>query len=367
MVGFLLGLAWLAWVAVLPASAQTRQAQAPISRSDVYRNARPSQAARRSLGIYQNPVQRQALTVYQGAGRRGDRRGGVSGFSLLGDRRGSVRPGVAASLANLLPVQPVGSSLGRALARFQGLDRPVDRRAPGNVASAFTRRRHLIGASSWNAPVYRALLRDSAMARTRTTIERTPFVPGKEMEKTETALGPSKTLDVWLQERIALKRQRIRGQAWGWFQRESFQRASGAFDTAVMLEPSDSESRIGEMFCRLMLEARRSALAEFNALVSREANVFEQRFTETRTPRISEAFGDAKRAGRLRMRAQTRVGLGESNPNVRAMYILVLWYLGQATDAQRAAEQLAREPSGSRYAGWPAQMRAASVSIDAGP
>jgi hypothetical protein len=50
---------------------------------------------------------------------------------------------------------------------------------------------------------------------------------------------------------------------------------------------------------------------------------------------------------------------GATNADLLGLRALVLWYLGEREEAMRVAVSTAADFPGTRYAGWPAKMRAA--------
>jgi hypothetical protein len=120
-----------------------------------------------------------------------------------------------------------------------------------------------------------------------------------------------------------------------------------------MLEPADSESRVGEVFCHLSLGAMRTATAVLGELLRRDPNPFAYDLN------VANRYGaDARGAPlEIQVRLQTEAAIGGRSAG--AFYPFVLWYLGQRDEAIRAAELFSRNEPDSIQADWPALMRAA--------
>lgn len=344
------------------ASAQTTDASVPTSTMDGYNNVRPTFSARRSVGLFQNEQQREALRGYQDMGRNRDRRGGFSPFSLPGDRNAGIGARLAPGMAGPQPGGSLSAFQRRAFSQYGGFGQRPGRARPGQIATALSRRQTLIAATALNAPVYRAFLRDIS-GGVRRTVERTPFVRREESEPAD----PPSRLDEWLRTSADLAHLQIREKAWAWFRGGRYQRAARAFESASTLEPSDAESRIGELFCHLALRARRTSLAVFAELTSRDDNVFLHKLTEAKVRDLTGVFGDAEALRQVRAAAQLGAESGDQDSDVRALSTLALWYLGKHYAAAQAAAELARSSPDTAYADWPAKIEAAEKAVASEP
>jgi thioredoxin-like negative regulator of GroEL len=183
-----------------------------------------------------------------------------------------------------------------------------------------------------------------------------PAASGPALPVLDTEAGvPAATLN--LDQRLAQSadyaHRRARAEGWTWFRQDRYRRAARAFESATLLDPQDSEARIGEIFSYLAVGAGRTALAVFGELNRRDANPFVHQLN------LADPGGDnaALREIRLGLRAQAQAD--NSNPDITALYALVLWYLGDKDEAMLTVANLARSFPGSGYADWPARMDAA--------
>jgi hypothetical protein len=156
-----------------------------------------------------------------------------------------------------------------------------------------------------------------------------------------------------LEAEIDLAQVRVRDEGWAWFEDGAYRRAARSFETAALLEPTDSVSRIGGLFCQVSLGATRTAVALLRELNARDPNPFAHDLD------VGGAFGEAAEARRVRASVQLQAGIGSGRAELRALHALVLWYLGEQDDAVTAASSLARDHAGSAFTHWPAAMRAA--------
>lgn len=329
--------------------AQRIPAYNPTSVTDAYGNARPFYRARRRAGVFQNEVQRDALRGYQLLGRRVEQRGGLIPFVLPGDALGRVRGRSRTVVPDLFG--PAGSSPWHrgAFNRYGGFERRGVRGGAAGPYAALGRRQQLIAATSLNAPVHRAFLRTGTSPGLPPTVGQVPFAPDEESE----AAAAEVVLGQRLHASADVAHKRIRADAWAWFREAEYRRAARAFETAVMLQPLDAESRIGELFCHLSLGATQTAVAVLGELTRRERNPFLYDLS------LTGAYGDVSEARRTRVQAQLRASIAGDNADLRALHALVLWYLGEQGEAVAAASSLVRDLPGTAYADWPVMMRAA--------
>lgn len=335
---------------------QALRPETPTSVFNPYNNVRPHYAERRTVGSYQNETQRAALRGFQMQNRRANRRGGLSPFSLLPDRLSAVRTGTGSTSALLSGRNVFSPARAGAFSRFRRSAHDAAMQPSGTAEAAVARRRLLLSGSSRNEPIYRALQRLRGRgAGTRRTIATTPFVPVNR--ETPRPSGPEISLHDFLRAKADLDRSRLRSKAWEHFRTGEYLRASRVFDTATTLDASDHTSRTGEMFCHAILRANYTALAVFRELVRRDEDLFGHALGGTDSSDAASLFGDPEHALALQTDARVRSGPSQTNPDARAMYLLVLWYLGETSEAQRGAVALAREVPQSPYAGWAAEMQ----------
>lgn len=331
---------------------------------DRYGNAQFWFPSRRNVGVFQNPVQSRALRGYQDIGRRPDQRRDFfaqSDFFLGGlyRRRGTDQP-VYLSFADPFRVTPEV-----AFNRYGGFG---DRRTPGgdDMARVFERRFGLVQATANAAPVRRALMRYSNSAAFPDELRSTPFVAtadsmdGPAAVESNLPAGPS--LEERLHESTERIHERTRLRAWTAFREGDYPRALRGFEGALTLAPDDRESAIGEVFCHIALGRMRSAIAWLGEQTRRQADLF------TLDTRIASRFASPADAHQVRLQCQLFAqGSGDSlAPN--ALYALILWHLGERSEAVLVAEAIARNHPGTLLARWPQAMAAARAAEEsAGP
>lgn len=332
--------------------AQTRAGYNTTSRADAYGNVRPRYASRRSVGTFQNPTQQKILRTYQTWGRRVDQRGGYSPFSLPGDvlRTTQFQPG--RSIRS--PYRAAGPSgwQKRVFDRYGGFRSHLGREQALRIDTILDRRHELIMATSLNAPVHRVYLQAPTSIGLPPSLAATPFVRDERGEPAESVTPFEERLG----SEVGLECERVREDAWAWFEDGDYRRAARSFETVSLLEPSDFASRIGGLFCRVSLGATRTAISLLREFNVRDANPF------LHDVNLTEAFGDPAEARRVRATVQLQAGIASDNADVRALHALVLWYLGERDEAVASAVSLARDHPGSAYRNWPSAMHAARSS-----
>lgn len=340
----------------MPAAAQMARPTTPTSTFDKYNNARPHYRERRQLHFFGNDTQREILRGIQSDNRRANRRGGLLPFSLTG--RGTAGAARASSLLSLRPRANDTFSLGRAgaFSRFGNRRRTT---APmGTAAAAMERRRSLLVGSSRNAPIFRALERRRGGGfSAQTALERTPFVPAdsEAIESNE----PETHLRDFFATKTKLAQSRLDSDAWEHFRDGKYIDAARSFGTATRMDPSRNASRVGELLCHFIVRANQTGLAVFKELVRHDTELFRHEL-QGGVQSVASLFQDPRQIGRLRSNARLRIGPSESSKDVRAMHMLVLWYLGERSEAKRGAVSLAREFPESVYANWPSKMGGAT-------
>jgi hypothetical protein len=317
---------------------------------------------RRNLDVFQNPIQRDRLSVYQEYARRINRRGGSFPFALPGDPRsgwfdrgdGPFRLPFERVPLGALPgysptgISPFSSQQRRAFATYGGFENRRSFSEPGDVATALGRRRALIAATALNAPVYRALS-DPGLPRVPD-----PMSSVRVQALSETADHSSTTT---LAQRLRFGAERSfhesLGEAWARFSEGRYRLAIRYFQTASRLRPDLPEPRIGEMFARVSIGSFGSAVQVMEAYLRRMADPFQVALD------VSRRFRDGQEVLRVRLDSQM-VASGDADAPARAMHALLLWYLNEREEARGVAAQLAREAPASSFAAWPALMRASA-------
>ena len=126
-----------------------------------------------------------------------------------------------------------------------------------------------------------------------------------------------------------------------------------------MLQPSDAQSRIGELFCHLSVGALQTAVTVWAQLGRRDPNPFLHDLD------LTARYGDAREAHRLRVQALLQVSPSSDDAVGRALFVPVLWYLGERDEAMVAARNLTRDFPDTPHAGWLAMMRDARAALAA--
>ncbi len=149
--------------------------------------------------------------------------------------------------------------------------------------------------------------------------------------------------------------QRMRSSGWIAFQERKYRVASRRFQTATTLDPSDSESRIGIVFCEVSLGAVNTALAILHELFRREENPFSLALP------IAGRYGLSTEADQQRSRSRLAVQAENVSPDGLVLHGFLLWFLGEPDDAMRGAARLGTD-GGQPFLDWVAKMQAARES-----
>jgi len=343
--------AW--WLLSLLAACSALFAQVPdldesvISPVDAYGNVQPTLRDWRALGgVYQNPTQRDILQNYRTFGRGPNERRGYRPFRLPGDTWSVARRTASGTSAAPRVRSALSPAKEQAFEQYGGFGR---RRQDDKPSAVLTRRYGLIAGSSLNAPVYRAISKSGGLVDVRASLARTPFI--SEDAQDDEAEAP--TLEDLLDRGDATAQKRVVGEAWALFREGKYRQATGAFESAITLEPLDFESRIGELFCYLSVGSTRTALVLLGELVRRDVNPFQHDL------RMADRYGNVAEVSQLLILGRRWADATDQTAEANAIYIFVLWYLGEREDAVRAAESLAKRAPAKAYASWPEKMRAA--------
>jgi hypothetical protein len=141
--------------------------------------------------------------------------------------------------------------------------------------------------------------------------------------------------------------------AWSRFREGQYRRASRMFQTAVLFNPGDLDSAVGEVFSEYNAGAFSTAQVVLAAMVKRFENPFASSLV------VADRLGSAAFASELRTRTRLAVQVENLAPEVLALHALVLWYLGERAEAMIAARRL--DAAGSEvFSGWAERMAAAS-------
>ncbi len=317
----------------------------PVTPVDSYGNVQPTLREWRSIGrVYQNTAQRDALQNYRTFGRGPNDRGFLP-FTLPGDATALALRTASGTSADPNVRSALSPAKEQAFERYGGFGR---RRQNDKPSAVLTRRYGLIAGSSLNAPVYRAISKSGGLVDVRSSLAQTPFINAMEDGETE-----APTLDDLLDRGDAAAQKRAKGEAWALLREGKYRQATRAFESAITLEPMDFESRIGEVFCYLSVGSTRTASALLGVIVRRDNNPFQHEL------RISERYGNIAETNQLRILGRRWADAADQTPEANAMYIFVLWYLGEREEALRSAESLAKRAPAKAYASWPEKMRVA--------
>jgi len=322
-----------------------------VSAVDVYGNARPYRPERRRLDAFGNEAQRRILGVFQEQNRRILRRGGEIPFALPGHLpqiRQSPQPEYPQPGAYLSP------GIRQRYDRYGGFESRPEEGTPGDVREAFTRRKALIEATALNAPVHRARVAHGAgniglPPATRDTLLGQTDAPAVSPETAD--------LDDWLGQTLSESYSQAREEGWSWFRKgreenRYFRRAARAFESALILDPADFESRIGEIFSHLSVGGLQTAMALLGELTRRDPNPFSHQLD------LVDLYGDPLYARQVRLLCETNAQANRGLTAARALHVFVTWHIGEQDRAIAEAEALQREQPQSRFARWVSQMRA---------
>ena len=137
------------------------------------------------------------------------------------------------------------------------------------------------------------------------------------------------------------------------FREGQYRQAARAFSQATSVDPGDIESRIGELFSYVSVRALHTSIAVMREWERQDANPFLHKLDMT------TAFENPHMALDLKVELRLVATNEDVNPNVEALYTMVMWYLGDIDEAMRVATRLARNSSTGVFASRPAKMRRA--------
>lgn len=141
--------------------------------------------------------------------------------------------------------------------------------------------------------------------------------------------------------------------AWSQFREGQYRRASRMFQTAVLFDPGDLDSAVGELFSEYNAGAFNTAQVVLAALVKRFENPFASPLV------VADRLGSGAFASELRSRTRLAVQVENPAPEVLALHTIVLWYLGERGEAIIAARRL--DAAGSeKFFGWADRMAASA-------
>jgi hypothetical protein len=333
---------------------------------DLYGNAQTLHPERRPLDIFQNETQRQTLGGYQAYNRQINQRGFGSSFALPADqfmktmagrrRPGFALPGAWQQRPNALGLQEREKK--SAFSTYGGFGHRRSTYVAGDAEGVFARKRSLISATGSTAPIERSKLNRGALGSTRFPIAQTPFQAPQPATAdsadpaTGTSNGPN-SLSRFLTSESQVLHDRALSEGWKQFEAGDYRAAIRTFESAAMLDEKDAGARIGAIFGYVSIGSFRSAYASFEEMRRRDPNVFAHDFSMT------ARFGDLARAQQVRLSAQGMAESSDQSAEMKALAVLVLWYMDGRDDALRAAKLLAGSDQGRSFSDWPGLMQAA--------
>ncbi len=351
-----------AWA--MPAHAQ--QDNSAVSRTDQYGNAVSQFNMRRQVGSFQNSVQRSALRGFQDTGRRRYRRGGLTPFSLRADRsRASfasnvyARRAVDTRLGFSIP-NPLAGLAGtplvaqRAFNQYGGFERRRGSGTPGDLTTILARQHTMTQANALNAPLYRALWSTGTGGAQRPRSVAALEVPFERVDVPDASAG-AKPLDQSLNLRVTDAYTKLRVEGWARFGAGEYRRAVRAFEAGVSMSPHDYESRLGELFSHVSLGAMRTSAILVATWARRDSNPL------LHATDMTARYASVEEARALRLRTLQFAEANPEAPSAQALYVLVLWCLGDEDEAAASAAVLGRNHPNSAFADWPLKLREASA------
>ena len=162
-------------------------------------------------------------------------------------------------------------------------------KVPATLDMALRRRPSIIAASSLTAPVRRAMNQFGGSLPPAFMVQNAVTRQPRTLDAEE----PAASLSSRISGRIDLMRSETTGEAWARFEAQEYRRAIRLFQSAVILNPEDLESRVGELFCYLATGRYRTAIAALHGLARRTPNPF----TLDLNLRDGHGSGDRRRFG----------------------------------------------------------------------
>ena len=313
-------------------------------RADAYGNARPWYPLRRSVGGFSSDSQLEAARGLRPFGRRQSRRGAGAGFLLPGEALARLAPRPTGRIPGFGAISP---TMAEGFKYYGGFGRRKGSGRTGVAAPLFARRYMLIEATAFSAPIRRVFLNRDLVAWPSDSLGAVGSVSGDEGEQ-----GP---FDVatpleHVQQSVGNDHRRARENGWTWFQDGKYRQAARAFESVAALEPSDFESRIGELFSYASVGATRTSMVLMNQLHRRDPNPLGHDLSGRLV--YKDPVEALQVEIRIRLFARSSGGVADA----AALHVFVLWYLGQREEAKVAASNLAREHADSPYARWASWM-----------
>ena len=308
------------------------------------------------MGIFQTIEQRDRLRGFQNAGRRAYRRGGMIPFSLPSDRSWQVAPSLfrgVPKIEDVLTGPDLSSLQEQSFRMYGGFSVRAPESAEAGMAAVLGRRRAMLAATSSNAPVHRARWELGVAAVTKAPAINDPT----GATRLETPTGEQARLEDALHQRVTDSFGTGRADGWHWFEKGEYRRAARAFESAVMFDADDVESRIGEVFCYLSLGSERTATVLVEQLARRDPNPF------VHDVPVAERYPSQEDLRSVRLGVQTFAERQGGFAHAEALRIFTLWHLGQRDEAEVLASSVSVTLAGTPFVNWPAQLRAMRAQL----
>lgn len=338
-------------VAQSPGSTPTIRTYGPTTMLDRYGNARPFSPNRRAAGVFATDAQRNAFRGYQNAGRRVDRRGGLSLLSPSG-LLGRSLPAIPVQRGSNIGLMPgVPTSRRNAFINYGGFGQRPHSADPTDVAGIFSRRYELLAATALTASVTRAALSTSVGLPMRARADR----PMDDTQPQPPIPADAPTLAERLHDTTANTLSRIRDEAWTLFDQGAFRRAARSFELAGLSDEFGSEARIGEILCHVTTGSTHSAFAVLRQLIRRDDNLFLHSLD------MPAHLGNSNMAQRIRVEALRRAPVGPAYLNINTLRAFVLWYMHEQEEAIRLVGTI--DVVGTVFSEWPEKMQAGPSAL----
>jgi len=350
---------------------------APVSitntTTDPFGNARGIDIADRPRSLAPEDIAAEGNRGYQVLGRRLSRGGGFAGFALPTDILALTHPSL---FRNTLSEYESGPIQRDAYQRYGGFDRRSDSALAKDIPTIFARRYALVQATGYHAAVRRSLWRTgpSALGLRASTAYSNPAGVSPVPANVDPALDLNDVLRVTSES----SRLRVRSAAWKALHEGDWHKAARAFDATLTLDPSDSLSRLGAVFCAASAGSQATAAALTGQLARWDDNPLALDLSSVipASPGIAddaavkgEAISEGRRAvglsdflpsstdyRALKTRLKAHAAANADDPDRAALVVLMLWYLGDRAEAKARAVDLRIDFPGSDYADWAAKM-----------
>ena len=331
----------------------------PVGTTDVYGNAQYDLPDRRPLGIYANEAEWQALGGYQLMDRP-NARGGPNAFALPGELLGlSTMQTLSESISPWVRTD-VSPARRLAMREYGGFGNRYGVEEEDGISSALSRRRRLIAATSLYSPVYRAMMRDKSLSDVRPIATRASLLPPDfDSTRPPDDVPPAESLYEVLKTDVEATHASSKAAAWELLAEGDYRQAGRAFEAALVLDPDDSQARIGEIFSYVAMGAISTAAVLIQQLDRRDANPFLHQSDVPGRLRNPALVDQLLSDSRLRVESME----GPANPNLQAADVFILWHLGDRETAIRAADALAAGADAGELVHWSAKTRAAQSAL----